>query len=51
VSQDLFDVPDGAAIEQQLGGGGVPEQVWGDGFADARKPAVSSKRPPDIVAA
>src|SRR6185295_13093417 len=46
--QNLLDVPDRAAVEQQLRRGRMPQQVRGDLFVDAGELSVSRKRPPDI---
>lgn len=50
MSQNLFDVADRTAIEEELGSRGVPENMRPDGFCKLRKLPVPIKVPPDIRA-
>src|SRR6185295_14248581 len=49
--QDLLDMADGTAIEQQQRGGGMPQKVGSNSLLDLCRPSVSGERPPDVGAA
>ena len=49
MTEDLFDMDDGAAVEDQVGGDRVPKNMRSEFLFDLRQFPVAIKEPPNII--